>query len=123
MRFNMPEIITSKISRANLTDHLAHFGDMVKFVVDIEKGALAIGGEMHADCEEILLAQGSEQENLWGANLYPFREGDERIEYTSLINIKPRIGNQDMEIKDEKVRQMVKAFAEKFLLSPDEQMA
>ena len=45
----MPEIITSKISLEKLTHHLQHFGDMVKCVVDIEKGILALGGEMHAE--------------------------------------------------------------------------
>lgn len=118
----MPEIITSKISHENLARHLETFGDMVKFVVDIEKGVLALGGEMHADCEEILLAQGSKQENLWGANLYPFRDNEERIEYTSLINIRPSEGNRGMEIQDETIRRKVREMAERLLLAPDEHL-
>lgn len=118
----MPAIITSKISRSTLTAHLAHFGDMVKFVVDIEKGVLALGGEMHADCEELLLEQGSKQENLWGANLYPFREGEERIEYTSLINIRPSAGNRGMEIQDESIRRKMREITETLLLAHDEHL-
>jgi len=36
MTLFMPEIITTKILREKLLDHLQHFGEMVKFVVDIE---------------------------------------------------------------------------------------
>ena len=69
----MPELITTKISRERLKEHLeTGFGDMIKFVVDIDKEIIAIGGEMHADCEELLLRQGSLEENLWGANIYPY---------------------------------------------------
>ena len=35
------------------------FGDMVKAVVDVEQGIMAIGGELHSDEEAILLDQGS----------------------------------------------------------------
>jgi len=44
---------------------------MVKFVVDIDLIKLAVGGEMHADAELVLLEEGSSQESLWGANIYP----------------------------------------------------
>ncbi len=50
-----------------------YFGDMVKYVVDIERGRAAVGGELHADAEELLLEDGSQQESLWGANYYPGR--------------------------------------------------
>jgi len=72
---------------------------MIKFVVDVEKGLLALGGEMHADAEEILLENGSEQKNVWGGNVYP-RRTENKIEYSSLINIRPSQDNRSMEIED-----------------------
>jgi Protein of unknown function (DUF5674) len=36
-----------------------HFGDMVKFVADVRRGVLAVGGELHADAEALLLQSGS----------------------------------------------------------------
>lgn len=51
----------------------AHFEDMVKYVVDIERRLAAVGGELHADAEQLLLQAGCRQENLWGANYYPGR--------------------------------------------------
>ena len=84
-----------------------YFGDMVKFVADVRKGVAAVGGELHADAEEILLARGSAQADLWGANYYPGRGPDECIEYTALINIRPSRGNRSMEIQDAGTRQAV----------------
>ena len=45
------------------------FGDMVKGVVDVEHGIMAIGGELHSDEEAALVEDGSGQAALWGINL------------------------------------------------------
>lgn len=47
------------------------FGNLVKAVVDVERRVMAVGGELHADEEAILLEQGSDQHHLWGINIYP----------------------------------------------------
>ncbi|MFO8149672.1 MAG: DUF5674 family protein, partial [Trueperaceae bacterium] len=65
----------------------AFFVDMVKVVVDVERGVVAVGGELHVDAADVLLDDGSLQEHLWGANYYPGRGPDDCIEYVSLINI------------------------------------
>ena len=44
----------------------------IKLAVDIERGILAGGGEVHADCESVLLENGSKQVDIWGADWYPF---------------------------------------------------
>ena len=87
------------------------FGDMVKFVVDIQRGVIAVGGELHADAEQILLDAGSHHEDLWGANYYPGRGRTECVEFTSLINISPARGNRGMEIKNHEIRERVRALA------------
>lgn len=84
------------------------FEDMVKYVVDVERGVAAVGGELHADAEAILLEDGSRQQNLWGANYYPGRQPDDCIEYTSLINIRPGQGNRSMELEDPVLRVRVR---------------
>lgn len=85
---------------------LLYFEDMVKYVVDVERGVLALGGEMHADAEQLLLDDGSRQADLWGANYYPGR-GEDAVEYTSLINIRPASDNRSMEIQDPAIRRSV----------------
>jgi hypothetical protein len=88
---------------------LLYFEDMVKYVVDVERGVVGLGGDMHADAEQLLLEDGSRQADLWGANYYPGRGRDGCIEYTSLINIRPAAGNRSMEIQDPSVRDRVRA--------------
>ena len=83
------------------------FGDMVKAVVDIEKGVMAVGGEMHADAESLLLANSSQQDDLWGINIYPDLPVGERIAYESLINIRPQ-QNKSMTVESEDVRKKIK---------------
>jgi hypothetical protein len=87
------------------------FGEMVKAVVDVEQGIMAIGGELHADEEAVLLDQGSRQSDLWGINLYPDAAGAERIEFDSMINVRPAQGNRSRSVEDaaqqERIRDIV----------------
>jgi hypothetical protein len=87
---------------------LLYFEDMVKYVVDVERGVIGLGGDMHADAEQLLLEDGSRQADLWGANYYPGRGREGSIEYTSLINIRPAAGNRSMEIQDPALRERVR---------------
>jgi hypothetical protein len=76
------------------------FGDMVKAVVDVEQGIMAIGGELHADEEAALLDQGSRQADLWGINLYPDAGAAELVEFDSMINVRPGQGNRSRSVED-----------------------
>jgi hypothetical protein len=103
------EIISSPISRSALKNtYMISFASMVKGVVDVEKGIMALDAELHADQEALLLENGSLQENLWGINLYPDKPVDEFIEYTSLINIRPHQGNTSMEIENPELRERIR---------------
>jgi len=84
------------------------FGNLVKAVVDVEQGIMAVGGEMQADEEALLLAEGSPQPSLWGINLYPAQVGTPRfIEFDSVINIRPRQRNRTRSVDDAAVRAAV----------------
>jgi hypothetical protein len=109
-------IITERIERQELVRLVAtHFGDMVKIVVDVQREIVAVGGELHADAEQLLLEQGSRQVDLWGANYYPGRGADQCLEYTALINIRPSQDNPSMEIQDAETRQKVRFIAERLV--------
>lgn len=102
-------LVESRLDVAELRRLVAaHFEDMVKYVVDVQRGIAAVGGELHADEETVLLEHGSRQGDLWGANYYPGRGEADCIEYTSLINIRPAQGNRSMVIEDEGVRARVR---------------
>jgi len=105
-----------KISRSRLKEMAGGFGNIVKAVVDIEKGIMAIGGELHADEEALLLEKGSNQRNLWGINLYPELQGDEFIEFDSVINLRPIQGNRTRSVDNVQVRQKIKEIVNKLIL-------
>lgn len=85
------------------------FGDMVKLVVDVERRVVAVGGELHADAEALLLEQGSRQASLWGANYFPGAGPDHALELTALINIRPSQGNRGMVVQDARVAAVMRA--------------
>ncbi len=85
-----------------------YYTDMVKGVVDVSRGTVAFGGEYHMDANVKILEHGSKQAEVWGFNIYPNRPRSEWIEYTSLINIRPQLGNRTMEVKSEVIRKKMK---------------
>lgn len=102
-------IIREAIGRGDLASiAAAQFGDMVKAVVDVGQGIMAIGGDMHADEEALLLDAGSRQADLWGINLYPGERGDGWIEFDSMINVRPAQGNRSRDVEDESLRASIR---------------
>ncbi|GJD15816.1 hypothetical protein RIVM261_007720 [Rivularia sp. IAM M-261] len=83
----------------------------IKVAVDIERRVLVGGGDMHADCEEMLLDDGSRQENIWGAGFMPITR---KITYDSIVNLRPR-QNRSMEILDSNIRERVAKLIIEFL--------
>ena len=83
------------------------FGDFVKAVVDVRLGVMAIGGELHADEEALLIEQGARQADLWGINLYPDRPAAELVEFDSMINVRPSQGNRSRSVEDPALRQQI----------------
>jgi len=84
------------------------FGDLVKAVVDVDRGVMAIDGELHADEEAMLLADGSRQAALWGINLRPGSFGSpELVEFDSMINLRPGAGNRSRGVDDPALRDRV----------------
>ncbi len=96
------KILSSKLPRTALrSSDFIMSDEMVKAVVDIKRGLLAIDAELHADLEKLLLENGSNQFDLWGINLY--FDGD-LIEFDSMINIRPAQGNRSRNVENEATR-------------------
>ncbi len=83
------------------------FGDFVKAVVDVRRGVVAVDAELHADEEAALLEDGSKQAELWGVSLYPGIEGEEWIEFDSMINIRPASGNRSRGVEAPEIRRRI----------------
>jgi len=110
------KIIDKKISEPELREIAKDFYvEMVKGVVDIKNEIIAIGGEYHMDANVTLIDNGSKQQDIWGFNWYFNKSDDERIEYISLINIRPMQGNRVMEVQDLFLRDKMKSIILKYL--------
>lgn len=98
-------IVDESVSLADLSNLAKRmYGKMIKGVVDIEKEKVAFGGEYHIEANMKLIDQGSEQKDLWGFNINLNEPKDSWIEYVSLINIRPAVGNRNMEVQDNNIR-------------------
>jgi hypothetical protein len=105
-----PRIIREPISRGDLRVLAeARFGDMVKAVVDIQRGIMAAGGELHSDDEARLIEDGSVQADLWGINLYPEETGAGWLEFDSMINVRPSQGNRSRDVEEPLRREAIEA--------------
>lgn len=95
------KIVEDKITIGELKDMASKmFGDLVKAVVDIEKEIIVVDADLHSDEEAYLLNTGSKQESLWGINIYPNLAKDKRIEFDSMINLRPSDGNNSRGVDD-----------------------
>jgi len=112
------KIVKNSISKKELCDMAKQqFGSLVKAVVDVEQKIMAVGGEMHADEEVILIEQeGSKREHTWGINLYPEKPEDEWIEFNSIINIKPSYGNHSRGVENSEARMKIVNIINKLII-------
>lgn len=102
------KIIAEKLTPNELKQMASdRFGNLVKAVVDVERELVAVDAELHSDLEALLLEDGSEQKSLWGINLYPDMQGDDFIEFDSMINMRPSQGNSSRGVENEAMRQRI----------------
>ena len=98
-------IIKEKIAKSELQS------PFTKAVVDIELGKISLGCELHIDCAEELIQDGSLMSDLWGFNIYP----DYQLDFVSLINIRPAQGNRSMKIEDSIIREKIESLVRNYL--------
>jgi hypothetical protein len=92
------------------------FGEIVKAVVDIDKEIMIVDAELHADQEKAFLELGSEQENLWGINIKPFESPDKWIEFDSMINLRPWMGNRTRGVDNLDIQKKIVAIVLKLIV-------
>ena len=111
------QILQKPISREDLKSLAGNsFGDMIKCVADVRLGKLALDAELHADLERLLLGNGSSQENLWGFNLWVDEDGDDFIEYDSLINIRAWQNNPSRDVLDVAIRDAIRRIVSQYII-------
>jgi len=102
------KIVTETLSLDELKQMATDtFGDLVKAVIDVDRALIAVDAELHSDLEALLLEDGSKQKNLWGINFYPEMQGNDFIEFDSMINMRPSQGNRSRGIENEEMRKKI----------------
>ncbi len=102
------KIIKEKISLDELKSVAKEwYGDMVKAVADVERGVIAVGGELHSDEEAVLLDDGSNQRELWGFNIHFDQPRESWIQFHSMINVRPSQDNHSRFVQDEEVKKKI----------------
>ena len=110
------QIISKEILKQDLLkSEIVFDGPMIKAVVDIKNELLGIDANMHADIEQMLLQNGSKQDDLWGINLYPEDLEEDFVEFDSMINIRPRQGNRSRDVENPETRAKIKEIVAKWI--------
>jgi len=97
-------LLRSHATKQQIEEMLESLEVYIKLAVDIQRGILAGGGALHADCETLLVTDGSRQEDIWGADWIP---STQQVRFEALINIRPKQNNPAMTILDSSIRDRV----------------
>lgn len=111
------KIIKDKVTKEELRA-LAHeqYGDMIKAVVDVGRGIMGVGGELHVDIQSLLVEEeNSRGQDTWGVNLYLEKAGDEFVEFDSMINLKPMLGNKTRGVENLEIRSKIQEIVSKLV--------
>jgi Icc-related predicted phosphoesterase len=106
-------VLNRKITPEEFQQAREVYKDYIKTVMDTEKEILAVGGEYHIDCEDVLIKNcGSKQENLYGGG---YRVSTKEVEYMALSNFKPALNRTTYEIMDENIRKKLEKLTKRYM--------
>jgi len=111
------KVVKESIAVSELQEMAERFsGDFVKAVVDIEKKIMAVDAELHMDLLELLMQnEASEPKNIWGINIYPGKTREEFIEFNSMVNIKPGLGNKTRGVDNPEIQERIMQIVKKLI--------
>ncbi len=112
------KILENPITKSDLIKESKNFIDenTIKAAVDIKNELVAVDAPMHYECEQLLLENGSNQEDIWGINLYLDEENlDDLVEFDSMINVRPAQNNRSRSIENPETREKIKQVVAKWL--------
>lgn len=105
-------LLTTRATQDQIKNASDDLDGYVKFVVDLEKEVMTIGGLRHIEGEQLLLQNGSSQKNLWGGGV---DLQSKEIDFDSMINIHPP-ENSSREVLDKVLREQIKKIVNKLFV-------
>ncbi len=96
-------IITKKFpfTKDEIIELRERFDIYIKTVIDVKKKICSAGCNRHFESENVLLDQGSKQENIWGGGI---DLETKIVDCNFFINICSKQKNTSNEIQDQKIR-------------------
>jgi len=107
------DFIDKKLTKEDISRLRRKYGDYIKLTIDVEKKWVVAGGKLHADAEQILLEKGSRGDDIWGGGVNLI---DNQVDTMAVLNIRPRLGNDSMEILSPKIRKKFHAIIKKYFV-------
>jgi len=108
------DFIDKKLTLKEILHLRNKYGVYMKLTIDVENRWVIVGRELHADGEKLLLEKGSKQKDIWGGGINFL---DKEVDTTAVLNIRPRLDNDNLEILDSEIRKkfydIIKKFFEK----------
>ncbi|EKD57287.1 MAG: hypothetical protein ACD_57C00350G0004 [uncultured bacterium] len=95
------KFVDKELTKTEILSFRKKYGNYIKLTVDVENEWIVAGGDLHADGEKVLLEKGSRQNDIWGGGINFF---DKQIDTTAVLNIRPRLNNDNLEILNSKIR-------------------
>lgn len=106
-------VLTNPLTFDDVRKAREEYQDYIKITMDIEKEIVAIGGEYHADAEKLLIENhGCNSQNILGGG---YNISTKMIEFVAMLNIRPSLGNNSMEIIDPEKRNSFEKIAKEKL--------
>ncbi len=94
-------IVDKKTSKEDIKTAREEYPEYIKITADLEKEIVIIGGEYHADAENILSEKfNSKRSDIWGGG-YNISSGN--FEVNAILNLKPGM-NDSTDILDPEIR-------------------
>ncbi|MBI4667343.1 MAG: hypothetical protein HY751_13145 [Nitrospinae bacterium] len=106
------QIISKKAGSGLIKKLAAGFEGEIKAVVDVKRSIIAAGCEWHDEARDMLVKNGSDSDDLWGARVC-VKSGD--IIFKSQIN-EGRVGAEKNEICDQEIRSEVESVIRQLLI-------
>ena len=112
-------ILENPTTKQELIEASANFIDehAIKAAVDVKREIIAVDSPMHYDCEQLLLENGSTQDDIWGINLYLDEDDiDDMVEFDSMINIRPAKNNRSRSVENPETQSQIKAIVSRWIV-------
>ena len=96
------KLITSPLTANEIAELKSQFGNHLKLTIDLDKEMVVVGCLLHADGEDMLLRNGSQQKDIWGGGI---DLGTKTIDTVAILNLRPNFDNNSLDIIDAKRRE------------------